>query len=153
MPYSSTSTLFLMGSGTQLNSLGFLRQQWKVCVPSTFLGGARVPEPTGKEGQGGVMMGMIGITYCDYDKEGLHHDYGEDHVPWGSAGWWQPEVLWARAGLSAATQMWSGDLILADDTCWSLETLSSVWPLEGECEGIYISEGGARLGDNLLWHS
>ena len=56
-------------------------------MPSTFLGGERAPEPTGKEGQGGVMMGMIGITYCDYDKEGLHCDYGNDHVPWGSAGW------------------------------------------------------------------
>jgi hypothetical protein len=49
-------------------------------VPSTFLGGTRAPELIGKEGQGGVMMGMIGIMYCDSDKEDLHCDYGYDHV-------------------------------------------------------------------------
>ena len=26
------------------------------------------------------MMGMIGITYCDSDKEDSHCDYGDDHV-------------------------------------------------------------------------
>ena len=26
------------------------------------------------------MMGMIGIMYCDSDKEDLHCDYGYDHV-------------------------------------------------------------------------
>ena len=51
-----------------------------MCAPSTFLGGARAPEPTGKEGQGGAMMGMIGIMYYDSDKEDSHCDYGDDHV-------------------------------------------------------------------------
>ena len=26
------------------------------------------------------MTGMIGITYCDSDKEDSHCDYGDDHV-------------------------------------------------------------------------